>query len=162
MKASAAATAVAGIGDEDRQGSSKRTFSASMNLKTLRKKIQKLETRLQDGPAKLARWKSKLAKLEKAKAQKAKRKAAAPAAQRLKPGPKSAQREKKPSAKSPPATAADTQGNKPAAKVKRKLNLSPERRAQLSAAMKGRWAAKRAGAETSPQNGSSEQALPAS
>ena len=29
-------------------------------------------------------------------------------------------------------------------KVKRKLNLSPERRAQLSAAMKARWAAKRA------------------
>ena len=31
-----------------------------------------------------------------------------------------------------------------AKKAKRKLNLSPERRAQLAAAMKARWAAKRA------------------
>jgi hypothetical protein len=39
-----------------------------------------------------------------------------------------------------------------AKKVKRKLNLSPERRAQLAAAMKARWAAKRAAAETNPQD----------
>jgi hypothetical protein len=40
---------------------------------------------------------------------------------------------------------------KPAPKVKRKLNLSPERRAQLAAAMKARWEAKRAAAgQTAP------------
>jgi len=38
-----------------------------------------------------------------------------------------------------------------ARKAKRKLNLSPERRAQLAAAMKARWAAKRA-AEANPVN----------
>ena len=42
-------------------------------------------------------------------------------------------------------------------KVKRKLNLSPERRAQLSAAMKARWAAKRAAAEANPQGNSTNQ-----
>jgi hypothetical protein len=131
-----------------------------MNLKTLRKKIRKLETRLQEGPAKLARWKSKLAKMEKAKAQKAKTETAALVAQR-ETTPKSTHGENKPSAKSP-AKAADARGNSPAAKVKRKLNLSPERRAQLSAAMKARWVAKRAGAGTGPQNGSSKQAAPAS
>jgi hypothetical protein len=40
-----------------------------------------------------------------------------------------------------------------AGKKKRKLNLTPERRAQLAAAMKARWAAKRAAANT--QHGSS-------
>ncbi len=39
-----------------------------------------------------------------------------------------------------------------AKKVKRKLNLTPERRAQLSAAMKARWAAKRATADANTQN----------
>jgi hypothetical protein len=37
-------------------------------------------------------------------------------------------------------------------KVKRKLNLSPERGAQLAAAMKARWTAKRSAAEANPQN----------
>src|SRR5947207_501955 len=39
-----------------------------------------------------------------------------------------------------------TEGNKAGAvkKAKKKLNLSPERRAQLAVAMKARWAAKRA------------------
>src|SRR5437762_1224536 len=40
-------------------------------------------------------------------------------------------------------------------KAKKKLNLSPERRAQLAAAMKARWAAKRA-AEASTKSGSSD------
>jgi hypothetical protein len=133
-----------------------------MNLKTLRKKIRKLETRLKEGPAKLARWKSKLAKMEKAKAQKAKRKAAAPVAQLIRITPKSPPTKKKPLARSTAAKPLDAPAKEPAAKAKRKLNLSPERRAQLSAAMKARWAAKRAATGPGPQNGSSEQAPPAS
>jgi hypothetical protein len=42
-----------------------------------------------------------------------------------------------------------------AGKKKRKLNLTPERRAQLAAAMKARWAAKRAAAAANTQHGSS-------
>ena len=44
-----------------------------------------------------------------------------------------------------------------AKKAKRKLNLTPERRAQLAAAMKARWAAKRAAAH--PQNSSADPGL---
>jgi len=47
---------------------------------------------------------------------------------------------------------AGAQGSAPK-KVKRKLNLSPERREQLAAAMRARWAAKRA-AEATPPDGS--------
>src|SRR6478672_7997463 len=110
-----------------------------MNVKTLRKKISKLETRLQEGPAKLAKWKQKLAVMEKAKAQKARRKSAS---------------------RTVSVEGSNRRRNSPA-KVKRKLNLSPERRAQLAAAMKARWAAKRAAAGTTPQNDSSDQTPPA-
>ena len=41
-------------------------------------------------------------------------------------------------------------GEKPAKKAKRKLNLSPERREQLAAAMRARWAAKRAAEANRP------------
>jgi hypothetical protein len=41
-------------------------------------------------------------------------------------------------------------------KAKKKLNLSPERRAQLAAAMKARWAAKRA-AEANAKTASTVQ-----
>jgi len=134
-----------------------------MNLKTLRKKIGKLETRLQEGPAKLAKWKRKLAEMEKAKGQKAKRKSAAQATKaswRL--GSTATrpqqQRKKKPARAQKPSKAAEKQKPAAPAKVKRKLNLTPERRAQLAAAMKARWAAKRAAAGASPQNGSTDQA----
>src|SRR6476469_552830 len=119
----------------------------AMNLKTLRKKIRKLETRLQEGPAKLAKWKRKLAAMEKAKAHKVERKSAAQVATvnwRSGAGATKSPRKKRPSATSTPPKPAVTQENKPAVKAKRKLNLSPERRAQLAAAMKARWAAKRA------------------
>jgi hypothetical protein len=88
-----------------------------MKPKKLRKRIQELEKRLREGPDKLAKLKRKLQQAESAKALKGARKSAARA-----------------SAKKPSATK----------KPKRKLNLSPERRAQLAAAMKARWAAKRA------------------
>jgi hypothetical protein len=92
--------------------------------KNLKKKIQRLESRLQKGAKKLARLKQKLEAAKTVSAAKIKRDVK-------------------------PAAAV----KKPAAvkKVKRKLNLSPERRAQLAAAMKARWAAKRAAAATPPQ-----------
>ena len=95
-----------------------------MKPKKLKKRIQQLEKRLREGSAKLDRLKRKLQQAETARALKAARKSAArvTALARTK-SVGSATGEKKP---------------------KRKLNLSPERRAQLAAAMKARWAAKRA------------------
>ena len=93
-----------------------------MEIKGLRKKIRRLEKRLQQGPQKLANLKRRLEAAEAVKALSAARKSAARAAAAL------IAEARKPTVK----------------KVKRKLNLSPERRAQLSAAMKARWAAKRA------------------
>ena len=101
-----------------------------MKLKDLRKKIRRLEKRLQESPKKLARLKEKLKAAEAAKALKAARKSAArTTAKRL--GNK-------------PSPSAEAKKSRPVKKAKRKLNLSPERRAQLAAAMKARWAAKRA------------------
>jgi hypothetical protein len=93
-----------------------------VKLKNLRKKIKRLEKRLREWPQKLAELKERLEAQEAAKALNAARRSAAGAAAAL------IAEAKKPGAK----------------KAKRKLNLSPERRAQLSAAMKARWAAKRA------------------
>ena len=95
-----------------------------MKPKKLKKRIQQLEKRLQEGSEKLARLRRKLQQAESAKALKAARKSAARITASA--GKKSPE----------PTTGAK--------KSKRKLNLSPERRAQLAAAMKARWAAKRA------------------
>jgi predicted RNase H-like nuclease (RuvC/YqgF family) len=92
-----------------------------MKLKNLRKKIRRLEKRLKEGPKKLAKLKQKLEAAEAGKALKGKGKSPAQTTEATKPGT--------------------------ARKVKRKRNLSPERRAQLSAAMKARWAARRAAEE---------------
>ena len=93
-----------------------------MKPKKLKKKIGQLERRLREGSEKLANLKRKLQQAKTAKALKAARKSA--------------------------TRAIASAGNDPssAKKPKKKLNLSPERRAQLAAAMKARWAAKR-GAE---------------
>ena len=107
-----------------------------MKPKKLKKKIQQLEKRLREGSEKLAGLKRKLQQAETAKALKAARKSAARATASA--GKKSL------------GSTAD------AKKPKRKLNLSPERRAQLAAAMKARWAAKRA-AEASPNTTSTSQ-----
>jgi hypothetical protein len=115
-----------------------------MKLKTLEKKIRRLETRLLEGPKKLAKLKGKLAALVKANAAKAKKKSTARAAAAGKKNPNSAAKSQ--------VKAADAKGAAPK-KVKRKLNLSPERREQLAAAMRARWAAKRA-AEATPPDGS--------
>ena len=115
-----------------------------MKLKTLKKKIRRLETRLLEGPKKLAKLKGKLAALVKANAAKAKKKSTARAA--------GAGKEKRSSTAKSQVKPAGAQGSAPK-KVKRKLNLSPERREQLAAAMRARWAAKRA-AEATPSDGS--------
>jgi predicted RNase H-like nuclease (RuvC/YqgF family) len=91
-----------------------------MKPKKLKRKIQQLEKRLRQGSEKLASLKRKLQHAETAKALKAARKSAAH------------------------ATASMGGQTSSAKKPKKKLNLSPERRAQLAAAMKARWAAKRA------------------
>ena len=103
---------------------SRSTVDLIMKVKTLRKKIRRLEARLREGPKKLSKLKRKLEAMAAAEARKAKRKAAARAGE----APQAAQ------------------------KGKRKHNLSPEGRAKLSAAMKARWAAKRAAAEANPQD----------
>ena len=113
-----------------------------MKLKKLRKKIQQFEKRLREGSEKLASLRPKLQQAETAKALKAARKSAARATASVgKNSPEATTGAKKPS---------------DAKKAKKKLNLSPERCAQLSAAMKARWAAKRAaegnGTTSSDQN----------
>ena len=110
-----------------------------MKPKKLKKRIQQLEKRLREDSQKLARLKGKLRQAETGRALKAARKSAARATASVgkkSPGP--------------------TMGEK---KPKRKLNLSPERRAQLAAAMKARWAAKRAAEGNSAT--SSDQNSPA-
>src|SRR4030095_1944774 len=94
-----------------------------MKLKTLKKKIRRLETRLLEGPKKLAKLKAKLETLVKSNAAKAKKK----------------------------SRAGDEKKAAAPKKVKRKLNLSPERREELAAAMRARWAAKRAAEATPPE-----------
>ncbi len=111
-----------------------------MKAKTLKKKIRRLETRLLEGPKKLAKLKRKLEALIKANAAKAKRKSMAQAAA-------AGTKKRRSTAKSKPASTEKAGGPK---KKKRKLNLSPERREQLAAAMRARWAAKRAAEATSP------------
>ena len=110
-----------------------------MKPKNLMKKIRRLEKRLQEGSRKLAKLKQNLQAAESAKAMKAARKSARATA-----------------AKSSPSTGATKPSS--AKKAKKKLNLSPERRAQLAAAMKARWAAKRAVVEALPEIVSTDQA----
>lgn len=117
-----------------------------MKLKNLKKKIRRLEARLQEGPKKLAKLKRKLEAATAASAEKARRKLATrarAARQPVKPATPTQKKSVRSKAKAP-TIPARAKGPDTARKAKRKLNLSPERRAQLSAAMKARWAAKRA------------------
>src|SRR5438046_8516930 len=114
-----------------------------MKLKTLKKKIRRLETRLLEGPKKLAKLKGKLEALVKANAAKAKKKSMARAA--------AASKKKRSSTAKFQAKPASAKAPAPK-KEKRKLNLSPERREQLAAAMRARWAAKRAAEATPPDD----------
>lgn len=103
-----------------------------MKPKKLQKKIQRLEKRLREGPAKLAKLRQQLQEAEASKALKAARKSAVR------------------------TTAADTKTV--VLKIHRKKPIfSPERRAQLAAAMKARWAAKRAAsAQATPDGGAQD------
>jgi hypothetical protein len=101
-----------------------------MKPKRLSKRIRRLEARLQKGAKKLAKLKQKQARPQKQK-------------RRVTPKPGT-----EPSGVNEPSVAK---------RAKRKLNLTPERRAQLAAAMKARWAAKRAAAN--PQNSSADPGL---
>ena len=112
-----------------------------MKLKTLKKKIRRLESRLLEGPKKLAKLKQKFEALVKANAAKARKKSAARAA--------ATRRKNHGSTAKSQAKLASAKGRGVPKKVKRKLNLSPERREQLAVAMRARWAAKRA-AEATP------------
>jgi cell division septum initiation protein DivIVA len=125
-----------------------------MKPKNLRKKIQRLEKRLQEGPKKLAKLKQKLQAAEAAKKLKASRKSASRAA-------RAAAKPSKAIEKKAPAQAAAAKKSGAGKKVKKKLNLSPERRAQLAAAMKARWAAKRAAeAQTKAGSGDNQHSAP--
>ena len=57
----------------------------------------------------------------------------------------------------PPAKTAEVKKPGAVKRAKKKLNLSPERRAQLAAAMKARWAAKRAAAEVNVTSAATDQ-----
>jgi hypothetical protein len=94
--------------------------------KKLSKKIRRLEARLQKGTKKLAKLRRKLEAVAASGTAKKKRKSAA------------------------------IEERSVAKKAKRKLNLTPERRAQLAAAMKARWAAKRAASGANTQSTSPE------
>lgn len=117
-----------------------------MKLKNLRKKIRRLEKRLQEAPKKLAKLKQKLQAAEAAKAMKAARKSAACATARVE--------------KKSPAQITATKKQSGARKPRRKRNLSPERRAQLADAMKARWAAKRAAGASTTTTSSDDQRSP--
>ncbi len=114
--------------------------SSRMKLKTLKKKIRRLETRLLEGPRKLAKLKGKLSALLTANAAQASKKSKARAA--------GARKKQHSSAAKPQAKATGAKKVAAPRKAKRKLNLSPERREQLAAAMRARWAEKRAAGAT--------------
>ncbi len=130
-----------------------------MKPKNLSKKIRRLEARLQKGAKKLAKLKQKLEAAATAGAAKKKRKSAVRADKARKRVETSGRAEKKNRRLTPEPGMRAVAAKRPitAKKVKRKLNLTPERRAQLAAAMKARWAAKRAAAAANTQNTSTEQ-----
>ena len=96
-----------------------------MNLKNLNKKIRRLVNRIEKDTKKLAKFRMRLNAPKRTK--------------------RSAKKNK-PAARRKPAQAKTSNAVAPAAK--KKHTMSPERRAQLSAAMNARWAAKRAAAKT--------------
>jgi len=126
-----------------------------MKPKNLSKKIRRLEARLQKSAKKLAKLKQKLEAA--ASAAKKKAKSAVRAGEVRKSVKTSGRAENKNRRLTPESRMRAVAAKRPitAKKVKRKLNLTPERRAQLAAAMKARWAAKRAAATT--QTTSTEQ-----
>ena len=131
-------------------------------FKSLKKKIRRLEARLQKGEKKLARLKQKLGAAETRAAAKPKSKSAARAKKAGKASASVDKNKKRSPLKTGVKPEASVKGPAAAKSAKRKLNLTPERREQLAAAMRARWAAKRAaGANTQqslrPQPGDASQ-----
>jgi hypothetical protein len=115
-----------------------------MKIKKLTKKIQRLTGRLQKGAKDLARMKRELKASEARKLAKTERKRAdhvQASSVAVKSAPEFARH---PRLRPITASAKPANGQIPLAAVKKSRQISPERRAQLSAAMKARWAAKRA------------------
>ena len=123
-----------------------------MKLKNLRKKIRRLEKRLREGPKKLAKLRRKLEAVEAIKKMGARKESAARARARQ------TVKSSKPIDKKLPAKTADAKKQSAVKKGTRKVHLSPEHRAQIAAAMKARWAAKRAVVEALPKIVSTDQA----
>jgi hypothetical protein len=126
-------------------------------VKNLKKRIRRLEARLQKGAQKLAKLKRKLEAAATVTA--AKTKAASTAsvekARKISNASASIQKKRRRAAlKADVKPGSTVKEPRVARKKKRKLNLTPERRAQLAAAMKARWAAKRAAAAVNAQNSS--------
>jgi len=121
--------------------------------KSLTKRIQRLKTRLSKDAKKLAKLTLKLGASVAGGKTAAKRKPAARPARARKPAKTSAPaktskgRSTRKAAQKPATPPPKTSS---APKAKKKLNLTPERRAQLAAAMKARWQAKRAGDARNP------------
>ncbi len=117
-----------------------------MKLKNLRKKIRRLEKRLQEGPQKLAKLRRKLEAMEAVKATAPRRESSVRARPPDKP--------LTPIQRKLPAQRIDAQKPDAVKKAKRRFNLSPKRWAQFAAAMKVRWAARRAGTEANSKTAS--------
>lgn len=134
----------------------RRSHHVPMKIKKLTKKIQRLEARLQKGAKKLASLKQKLRATEAARLAKTERKRAARAregfaAVRVAAPQKNRRRLTAKTASKPARAIERISFNK----VKKKRHITPERRAQLSATMKARWAAKRAA--VTPEKNTPEQ-----
>ncbi len=126
-------------------------------FKSLQKKIRRLEARLQKGEKKLARLKQKLGAAETRAAAKPKSKSAGVAQKAGKASAPIDKNKKGSPLKAGVKPAASVKGSGAAKSAKKKLNLTPERREQLAAAMRARWAAKRAAAGTNTQQSSGHQ-----
>jgi hypothetical protein len=124
-------------------------------VKNLKKRIRRLEARLQKGAKKLAKLKGKLEAASTATAAKTKATSTASAEKARKSSNATVPIQKKRRSAGDVKPGSTVKEPRVAGKKKRKLNLTPERRAQLAAAMKARWAAKRAAAAANTQHGSS-------
>jgi predicted RNase H-like nuclease (RuvC/YqgF family) len=123
-------------------------------VKSLKKKIRRLEARLQKGEKKLARLKQKLGAAETRAAAKSKGKSTGVTQKASKASASIDKSKKRLPLKTGAKPAASVKGPAAAKSAKRKLNLTPERREQLAAAMRARWAAKRAAAGMNTQQSS--------
>jgi hypothetical protein len=106
---------------------------------------------LKKGEQKLAKLKQKLGAAETRAAAKPKSKSAARAKKADKASASIDKKKDHVPSKADVKPAATRKGSGAVKSAKRKLNLTPERREQLAAAMRARWAAKRAAAGTNTQ-----------